>query len=291
MAREEDGLPHGEPRPVGGSRRRSRAACGRRNVLGVLVDRPAAERHRRRTAASARPAGGPSAHETTPCKPRRRGREPACGFNGGHPSQHLQVAVGHLGQRGRPNRASPRLELCGQVVEHAGSSSGSRTDRPRVSDQLRMPAAPPIRGGQSAGERLEQRVRARIVQARARGRRRGGAARRRAGRTAIGPTVRIRANSPARLPDERQLVALPVEIRGRATAARPHPCSGCPTSSWRSGARRGPRAAHASAVRWKIAGSTALRITTGSRSSSPSSRCFVQAVPRTGRRSRPRARG
>ncbi len=93
------------------------------------------------------------------------------------------------------------------------------------------------------------------------------------------------------LTDERELVATPVEvavepreglcalsrIRGPARRDDPRACARC----------TGSRAAGG----WKIAGSTVFGMTTGSRSSSPSSRVLLEAVARLQRRSRSRARG
>ena len=82
------------------------------------------------------------------------------------PAQHLEVAVGDLVERHEPDRGPPLVELAASRSSTAGELLRSVEPDPAVPDELGMPAAAQKGRGKPAGERLDQRVRARVVPAR-----------------------------------------------------------------------------------------------------------------------------
>ena len=166
MAGEEDRLARGEPSPF---RRRpsvSEPARGRGDVLRVLVDRPASEIPDREEPRVLGPAGCPGPDDAAARGPHRRSRE----------LRTASPALTASAPRGTGRRSSEsdgvRMALRRSsssrtsVSSAPGTSSGSVERDASVADELRMAAAPAVYGRQPAGERLEQRVRRRVVQAR-----------------------------------------------------------------------------------------------------------------------------
>src|SRR5439155_16662983 len=82
------------------------------------------------------------------------------------PGEHPEVAVGDLRERRHGDRGSAILELAGDAVEGVRQLGRRREGTPSLADELRVSSARTVDGGKPAGERLEEGVRAGVVQAR-----------------------------------------------------------------------------------------------------------------------------
>ena len=140
----------------------SGAARDARHVRRLVVERPA---ERVADDEQARPVG-PAACAETDRRLRAR-RSPARGARGAV----IRAAPRGSGRRRRSARArrSPpgtRRDRPASRSSAAATSSGPSKPTPAVADELRVAAAAAVERREAAGERLEQRVRARVVEAR-----------------------------------------------------------------------------------------------------------------------------
>src|SRR5207244_7841126 len=81
-------------------------------------------------------------------------------------AQDLEIAIGDLRERGDANRLAPPVELVAEPHEHCRKLFGIAEPDSAFADELGMTAATEKRGRKPAGEPLEQRVRAGIIEAR-----------------------------------------------------------------------------------------------------------------------------
>src|SRR3990170_540234 len=81
-------------------------------------------------------------------------------------SQHLEIAIGHLRKRRDRDGRAASVDLRHQALQHVGELVVLGEGQAGLTDELRVAAARPEDRGKTARERLEQRVRARIVVAR-----------------------------------------------------------------------------------------------------------------------------
>ena len=190
-------------------------------------------------------------------------------------AEHLEVAVRDRRERRGRDRRPALVELGGEAIERR-----RRAPRPRGTGARPRRRAPDAR--RSRGTRPAGRTRALRAVRSSTGRRSSGRCTRPASRSrsasaleSSGPTTRMRSNAPRRPPGERELEAVGSRGSGRARRASPRPCADCPTSSLATSRTRLPSSGSRLVGGWKIAGSTAFGMTTGSRSSKPSSRCFA----------------
>ena len=227
----EDGLPTREARPASPARRRSRAGARSRvsRALSSSIDQPMSSP----TTKSREWSGQRDRARRNVCLQRRRARARSS-------AQHLEIAVGDVCERGHADRrAALSRALRAAAARTSGSSSALVEPEPALADELRMAAAAQERRRQPAGERLEQRVRARIVPAR--------------GEVdvvlaqEVGQLVRRqRADGPDPFEPrigsagERDLELVAIEMAVEPRRARRFPCAGCPTSSSRSRAAGDP---------------------------------------------------
>src|SRR5439155_6750472 len=101
--------------------------------------------------------------------PRAR-RPPRAGAPDRGPStsepQHGEIAIGDPRERSDRDLHPPLLVLVDEPVEEAGDLRVVVVAETGLADELGVAAAPGVHGWQAALERLDQRVRARIVEAR-----------------------------------------------------------------------------------------------------------------------------
>src|SRR5205807_7744705 len=124
------------------------SACGRRRSTSR-------DRRRRRTTASDPPTGASARARTRRARSAARPSSP----------QHRGIPVGDVRQPGYANRRAALLELVSEPRQDVGKLLYLVEPDAVVSHELGMTPAAQERGGKTARESLEQRVRARIVAA------------------------------------------------------------------------------------------------------------------------------
>src|SRR5262249_55981266 len=137
------------------------AASDGRDVGRLVVERPAERVTEDEESRARGPAPRPQAGGARPGRPPRgaprAGRPP--------PPRPPQGAAAAGARAGAAGRGRPGPAAGGGRWGAGGRPPGAANPAPRLSDQLRMAAAPAVERGQAARESLEKRIRARVVEA------------------------------------------------------------------------------------------------------------------------------